>query len=114
MHDNGNKFFEKGIYPISNIYCEPFLTKYNLYPTNSFKKNNKQTNKLLRDFIAYCDGKTNIFDICKKINVSLEEIETIVEICEKNKLIKLNYKKRYLKNIIFLKSINLFRIFITV
>lgn len=86
--------FEKGIYPISNIYCEPFLTKYNLYPTNSFKKNNKQTNKLLRDFIAYCDGKTNIFDICKKINVSLEEIETIVEICEKNKLIKLNYKKK--------------------
>ena len=86
--------FEKGIYPISNIYCEPFLTKYNLYPTNSFKKNNKQTNKLLRNFIAYCDGKTNIFDICKKINVSLEEIETIVEICEKNKLIKLNYKKK--------------------
>ena len=84
--------FEDGIYPISTIVCEPFLSKYNLYPANSYKKNKIETNKLLRDFIAYSDGKTNIFDICREINASLDELENIVNMCKKNKIITTHHK----------------------
>ena len=42
-----------------------------------FKKNSSETNKMLRDFIAYSDGKTSIFDICDKINASLDQVREI-------------------------------------
>tara|TARA_B100000029_G_scaffold476947_1_gene521558 strand:+ start:50703 stop:51998 length:1296 start_codon:yes stop_codon:yes gene_type:complete len=79
--------FENGIYPKSKFICEPFLSKYNLYPTNVFKKNSSETNKMLRDFIAYSDGKTSIFDICNKINASLDQVREIVKLCKEKKII---------------------------
>lgn len=83
--------FEKGIYPKSNNIGEPFLSKYNLYPSNIFKKNPNQTNKKLRDFIAYSDGKLSVFEICKKINCDLSEIQIILDICKNNNLINFRY-----------------------
>ena len=42
---------------------------------------------MLRDFIAYSDGKTSIFDICNKINASLDQVREIVKLCKEKKII---------------------------
>lgn len=84
--------FEKGIYPLSLNYCEPFMSKYDLYPSNSFKNKFLKKSKMILNFIAYCDGKTDIFDICKKINCSLDEIEEILDICKNKKLVSFKHE----------------------
>ena len=80
--------FEKGVFPISKNYCEPFLTKYKLYPTIS-KKNNKSIYiKNILDFIAYSDGKTSLFEISNILNLPLLKIKKISRFLQKKKLIK--------------------------
>ena len=65
--------FESGGIPINTKICEPFLSKYNLYPTISFynpKANIVFKKKLqkLRDILAFAEGKKNIFEISLRIN----------------------------------------------
>ena len=62
--------FEEGLYPKLLTFGEPQLGRRDLYPNLS---NNGKINsiKIRMNFLAYCDGKTNIFDICKIINCDL-------------------------------------------
>ena len=80
--------FEGGLRPISNVYCEPKLDKLGIYPTLSIKNNDKKYAKKILNFLAYSDGKRNIFEIAKKINIDLNQINLISKFCKKNKYIK--------------------------
>ena len=65
--------FEEGLYPKLLTYGEPQLGRRKLYP-NLSKSGKTNSVKLRMDFLAYCDGKTNIFDICKIINCDLYSV----------------------------------------
>ena len=78
--------FEVGLFPETNILGEPQLGKRELY--NDAKKNRKRLN-----IFAYSDGKTNIFDLCKKINIPLEELLLDIKKFKKLKLLKSRYLK---------------------
>ena len=65
--------FEEGLYPKLLTFGEPQLGRRKLYP-NLSKSGKSNSVKLRMDFLAYCDGKTNIFDICKIINCDLYSV----------------------------------------
>ena len=86
--------FETGLYPEVQIKGEPQLSKYNLYPTISQKGIKNKGNFSKQEFIdrcnvlAYADGKNNLFDISKKINLSLEKLIIEINLLKKHKLVK--------------------------
>ena len=69
-------------FPRSKTKCEPFLTKRNLYPTLSKKKNIDDELKNLLDIIAYSNGKRSVFQISNILNL---ELKTCLEILKKLK-----------------------------
>ncbi len=74
-------------FPISKIKCEPFLTKYNLYPTTSIKRKSSTSEDII-NFLAYCDGNNDLIDISKKINIPLDKVNKIFNLLLKNKIVK--------------------------
>ena len=74
----------------SKDLCEPFLTKYKLYPSVSFfsKSNKKNINDTILNCFAYLDGKTSINEISKKIKVKKKILLTIFKMMEKKGLVK--------------------------
>ncbi len=79
--------FEEGLYPKLLTYGEPQLGRRNLYP-NLSRTGNVSSVKIRMDFLAYCDGKTNIFDICKIINCDLNSLLKEYKLLKKIKVIK--------------------------
>jgi aminopeptidase-like protein len=89
-----------GLYPLKRYmpYCELQLGKRGLYPninaseTRNFSSDNavtgrKQLNILLY-ILSYADGKNNIVDISSKSGFGLDEVQKVLNLCIKNKLIK--------------------------
>tara|TARA_B110000027_G_scaffold126923_1_gene145739 strand:- start:2 stop:1288 length:1287 start_codon:yes stop_codon:yes gene_type:complete len=74
------------IYPKSNVVCEPNLGKRSLISTIS-KKDIKK-NKILKNFLAYCDGNRSIFEISLILNQNIEIVSGISKRLFENKLIK--------------------------
>ena len=74
----------------SKDLCEPFLTKYNLYPSISFfsKSNKKNVNDTILNCFAYLDGKTSINEISKKIKVNKKILLKIFKMMEKKGMVK--------------------------
>ena len=74
----------------SKDLCEPFLTKYNLYPSISFfsKSNKRNVNDTILNCFAYLDGKTSINEISKKIKVNKKILLKIFKMMEKKGMIK--------------------------
>jgi|TARA_B100001964_G_C14167354_1_gene569758 aminopeptidase-like protein len=68
-----------------NCLGEPQLGKRGLYPTVS-TKSSKEEAAIIRDFIAYADGKNDLVDISNKINVPVWELVPIAEKLIKAKL----------------------------
>ena len=68
------------------VLCEPQLGKRGLYPTIS-QKNSYDTIRAMTNFIAYADGKNDLFDICNIINEPIEKISSIAEKLMQNGLI---------------------------
>jgi aminopeptidase-like protein len=66
---------------------EPQLGKRGLYPTISTKNSGHEVRNMM-NFIAYCDGKHDLFDIQDKIGISLDELFLIAEKLENSGLIK--------------------------
>ncbi len=60
------------------VLCEPQLGKRGLYPTVSQKGSYNEV-KAMTDFIAYADGKNDVFDISNIISVPVKEIIPIIE-----------------------------------
>ncbi len=86
--------FETDLKPLTNIKGEPQLSKYNLYPSISQKGIKKNGNFSKQEFInrcnviAYSDGKKNIFEISKKINIPLKDLIREIKILKNNKILK--------------------------
>ena len=81
------KNLQKKIIPKNLILCEPQLGKRGLYPTISKKNNNKfNVSQEILDFLQYSDGKNDLYDISKLINLNYKKT---LKICKmlKNKLI---------------------------
>ena len=76
---------EKNIYPLSQIYCEPFLTKHKIYSTISRKENKNLKTSNLLNVLSYCDGKHSLKEIEKKTKIRSKKILNLI-----NKLKKLN------------------------
>lgn len=58
---------------IVTVCCEPQLGKRGLYPTVSQKGSSSQVKNLM-DFIAYADGKNDLFGISDIIDVSIRDL----------------------------------------
>lgn len=80
--------FEIGIYPKTNIICEPNLGKRNLYPTLSHKGSHNEEIYNRLNLIAYANGINNIFEISKILNVNLRVLLNELKILKRNKVIK--------------------------
>ena len=60
------------------VLCEPQLGKRGLYPTISQKGSYNEV-KAMTDFIAYADGKNDVFDISNIIGIPVKDIIPIIE-----------------------------------
>ena len=74
--------------PISNILCEPFLSKRNLYNTLSSKSIN-QFSQLILDILQFCDGKNDILEISKKVKLKEKKVKKVLNLLVKNKLVRI-------------------------
>ena len=77
----------KKIIPKNKILCEPFMSKYNLYPTLSTKKKNNIVQNYM-DFLQYADGKNTIENISRKINLNLVNTKKIYKLLKRKKIIE--------------------------
>ena len=81
--------FENNFYPKALYLCEPKMDKRNLYETISTNKSFlKQSIRNRMDFLAYSDGRHNLFEIVNRCKFSLEEAINISKVLKVNKLIK--------------------------
>ena len=81
--------FEINHYYKTNTLCEPQLGKYGLYNNIGGEcdkyNNNKIDGHLISKFLKYCDGEYDLIDISKKLNITHEISNIII-----NKLFKFN------------------------
>ncbi len=64
--------------------CEPQLGKHGLYPTLSTKES-RQKVRAMMNFLAYCDGKTDLFEISEIIGENIEKcLESVQTLSEAN------------------------------
>ena len=85
--------FEKSYFPTSKNKCEPFMTKYKLYPSinnrsNWINKSEIKTRNII-NFLSWSDGENSLNDIGHKIKCSKSNIDKIFKILLKKKLITL-------------------------
>lgn len=66
--------------------CEPFLQKYDLYPSISFKDKSNYSREIL-NVLAYCDGTNTLDDISEICQLKQSQVLKIVEVLLANKLI---------------------------
>ena len=79
--------FELGIYPKYKFECEPQLGKRGLYPNTS--RIGVYTNiKDRMNFLAYSDGKNNLFEIARKLDKPLNILLEEYRLLKKHNLIK--------------------------
>ena len=74
---------EKNEFPKSYYSCEPQLSKRDLYPTTSFHNSFSKHQKLIKDFLSYCDGNLYLHEIAKKCKSSLTEVKKINQMLKK-------------------------------
>lgn len=75
----------KNFYPKNKFLCEPNLGKRGLISTIGRKFKGK--NKVTKNFLAYSDGKKNLFEICDIIKISLDDALLICNKLSEKKLI---------------------------
>jgi aminopeptidase-like protein len=75
------------VYISQKPFCEPFLSKYNLYDKISQTRINNQDTNAIRWVLSYADGKTDLLTISSVSNIEYETIYRAVKICLKNNLI---------------------------
>ncbi len=82
------KILQKRKYPKNKILGEPQLSKRNMYPSLSTKKENKMARNFT-NFLQYADGKNSLEKISKIIKVELKLVKKICKILYEKKLIEL-------------------------
>jgi aminopeptidase-like protein len=82
------KNFKKDFFiPINNCFCEPHLSKRNLYPSISTIKTASKV-KSMMNILSYVDGKTSIIQIANLCHLSTLEVKKYLIIFKKFNLIK--------------------------
>jgi aminopeptidase-like protein len=64
---------DRNVRPIVNVKGEPFFMKRNLRSQNFNNLSLGERDSNMSNFLAYCDGKNDLVDICEIINVDFEE-----------------------------------------
>jgi aminopeptidase-like protein len=83
------EIFEKNIYPVVTVLCEPQLGKRGLYPSLSNKESGEQV-RIMMDLISYCDGDHSLLEIANLIQVPFWELTPIVDKLIDHKLLMRN------------------------
>ena len=79
-------YFEQNVTPMSDVLCEPQLSKRGLYPSLSTKQSAQKV-RMMMNIISYSDGKLSLLDICEKHNYDFSESYKIVnQLAEKGVL----------------------------
>ncbi len=85
--------FEKSFFPKSKHKCEPFMTKYKLYPSINNRSNWVIPSEIkirnIMNFISFSDGQNSLDDIAKKIRLKKNIISKIFRILLKKKIIEI-------------------------
>lgn len=63
----------------TTVLCEPQLGKRGLYPTVS-QKGTYGNIRIIQNFLAYADGKSDLFEISDKLREPVEELVKVIEI----------------------------------
>lgn len=79
---------ESNFVPKNKVICEPFLTKYNKYPTISKSDNNKIESKNILNFMTWADGHNDLIDISYKLGIKYSLCLDISNFLKNNNLIK--------------------------
>jgi len=86
---------ENNCVPKTVFSCEPFMSKRNMYPKISkcnYDGNKSpgvgKINKNIMDLISYSNGKNTLLDIAERCDLPVWDLYPIVEILEKEKIIK--------------------------
>tara|TARA_B110000211_G_C14050677_1_gene541054 strand:+ start:305 stop:1558 length:1254 start_codon:yes stop_codon:yes gene_type:complete len=77
---------EKEKIPLCNTYCEPFMTKYQMYPTTSTKIQKKKTSAIM-NILSYCDNRNTIKNISTSTNIEIKETKRILKILKQKKIV---------------------------
>jgi aminopeptidase-like protein len=85
-------FVELSMFPKLQTFCEPNLSKRNMYPTLSTYNSMSVDLKLRKDLLAYCDGNRSIFEVIdiltKNKKIDLYKIYDELKFLIQKKLIK--------------------------
>ena len=73
--------------PKNNCFCEPHLSKRNLYPSISTLQTAKKV-KSMMNILSYVDGNNSILEIAKLCHLSILEVKKYLIIFKKHNLIK--------------------------
>ena len=87
------ELIENSYFPKSKKICEPFMTKYNLYPTMNNRSNWIIPSELrvrnIMNFISWCDGTHSIEEISEKIKLDIFSVKKIYNLLLRKKLLNL-------------------------
>ena len=85
------KIFQNNIIPFAKFRCEPNMGKRGLYPLISKSSKTKKLPfdiKIMMDFLQYSDGKNDLVDISKRLNITLKKSKNIFLALKNKKLIE--------------------------
>lgn len=80
-------------FPKYKIFCEPNLSKRNMYPSLSKKNSVNRDTKIMLDLLTWADGNHSLIDIAEKINIPVWDLYNVANLLKKNKLISLDRKE---------------------
>ena len=90
------EILENNKYPKIKVFCEPQLSKRDLYPDLSAKNIYGETD-LLMNLITYSDGKKSLLEIAEILEVPMWRFYPLIKKLLQNNLLDLkeNYSKKF-------------------
>ena len=82
---------ENNSYPLVTNYCEPMLSKRNLYPSIAIKSNDTSY-RIIKDILTWSDGTKSILEIADKIDLFMLDLLPIINNLKQHGLLKLKRK----------------------
>ena len=86
------KSLEAKDFPISTTFCEPMLSKLNLYPKIGDASNIskiKLKSKTILNILSYCDGTNSVEEISDKCDIKILYCKRLIKYLNKKKLVKI-------------------------
>jgi aminopeptidase-like protein len=83
---------ENNLYPLITNYCEPMLSKRNLYPSIAIKSNDTSY-RIIKDILTWSDGTKSILEIAEKTGLFMLDLLPIIDNLKQHELLKLKRHK---------------------